>query len=267
MNRSHSIGNYTDNNWRNGIAIGDTAKRWSFALPPELSGKIALGDLLLFSDGIERRVIDANGLNVATEPTITSPDGSESLSPTTFLVRNRKLDTGTLWQQALHQGQLAMIPSAWGRSMENLAPYIQNNSQSLEFQGTHDIETNVHKPYNYRVVGPDPHWIFVIPKPVNPADHGLLDFTINCESEASPALQVFWRSNAGNFEEASSLHFIASYERNLVPLDSTPYWSELPEISEIRIDLDDSSNCPSLNLQNISLSSRAVSGGTVAKSP
>ena len=267
LNRSYSIGNYTDNHWQNGIAIGDTAKRWSFALPPELSGKIALGDLLLFSDGIERRVIDAKGLNVATEPTITSPDGIESLSPTTFSVRNRKLDTGTLWQQALHQGQLGMIPSAWGRSMENLSPYIQNNSQSLELQGTHDIETNVHNPYNYRAVGPDPYWVFVIPKPVSPADYGLLDFTINCESEASPALQLFWRSNAGNFEEASSLHFTAGYKRNFVPLDSTPYWSELPEISEIRIDIDDFSNCPSLNLQNISLNSRAVSGGSVAKIP
>ncbi len=255
------IGAYTDGNWSKGVAIGANADRWSFALPPEIAHKLRAGDVLLFSDGIERRVVNVAGANVRTTPTI-APGAEKSLPLMMFSILNRKMEMPRdLWGRVFHVAQLNRIPSAWGRSMKYFADQIAMSSVNPELRSAHDNNLEDQTRRVYRVTGRDPQWIVAFPHPVPPPEAGLLALDIDCHSvNAKPLMQIFWRSASGNFTEEMSLRFEASFERNLVPIDSSALFGRLPDIAEIRIDLDNPDACPSLMLRDVKLLHRTPMG-------
>ena len=80
---------------------------------------------------------------------------------------------------------------------------------------------------------------------------------IGCEETgAHPYVQVFWRSSTGAFSEEASLKFKASLGSNLIPFNYSPYWSLLPEIAEIRIDVAERADCTSVSMEELALYER-----------
>ncbi len=259
--RDFQIGSYTDANLRRGVAIGANAGRWSFALPPELSDKLRVGDVLLFSDMVERRVIQVSGANVRTTPTIAA--GAEEDTPLmSFSIRNREMEMpADPWGRVFHIAQLNRIPSAWGRSAKNLEDQVAMSDINTELKSAHDNKLEDQKRNAYRVTGRDPQWIVAFPHPVSPQAAGLLNIDIGCQSgKAKPLLQVFWRPASGRFTEEMSLRFEASFVRNIVPLDSTAQFGRLPDIAEVRIDLENPDACPIVMLRDVKLFHRTHMG-------
>ena len=248
-----SIGDYTDQYWQSGVAVGENALRWSFALPPLLKNKIRDGDELRFSDGVNRKVLKAEGANVLTQPPLVlSPDGSPPA--TQFSIVNREILHGSPWEGVFHQAQLSRIPSAWGRSIDNLADQINHSNVTLKLLNMSQVEHDSDGGTTYRITGGDPTWVFAPSRWLMPSDAGLMALDIRClGSKTNPLVQVFWRSSAGQFSEDASLLFDASFERNLVPLDSTPFWSLLPEIAEIRVDVANPKACQQVELKGLTL--------------
>lgn len=253
----YRIGAYTDVNWQNGIAIGKNAERWSFALPMPLADTLRQGDLLLFSDGVERRVVEIDGTNVRTDPTIEVTAEMEPAGVSFSLV-NRKLLLQDLWGKVLHRSQLAKIPSAWGRSMEFLSGKLGATGTMLKLSARVDVEPEPGSSTDFQSTGPDPYLVFTLPESFTPDHAGLLAMEIECiGTKADPLVQVFWRSSETHFSEEASLWFEASFARNLVPLDSSPYWRNSQDISEIRVDIANPRVCPRVRLQGIELFNRA----------
>lgn len=253
----YSLGSYSDDNWRNGIAIGLNASVWSFALPPDLSGRFVVGDKLLFSDGIVRTIERIDGTNVRTTPTAIGClcDVDKEVS---FKLVNRKLiPLPHSWAEVFHVENLGRIPSAWGRSYNLLSRSLSQVSQRLELQRTVDLTPTEDKSGEYRVAGVDPYWVYTLPQQIAPFDGGVLDLSINCsDRDVRPIVQVFWRSKEAEFSEYASVTFEASNDRNLVPLDSSLRWRTLPNISEIRIDLSNADACGIVMLEGVSLFQR-----------
>jgi hypothetical protein len=123
---------------------------------------------------------------------------------------------------------------------------------------TVDVAPDAQSPGLYQVTGPDPYWVYRLPRPLPPAEVGLLGFTITCRgSDERPVVQVFWRASSGAFSEGASLWFEASFERNLVPLDSTVAFSLLPDIAEVRVDVASPGACPEVELTDVTLFRRS----------
>lgn len=247
--RSYRIGNYTDRNWQNGIATGANARQWSFAVPPSLRGLLRPGDRLVFSDGQERRVTRVEGTKVRTEPTLTHSQDPQA-EPLAFSLMDRELLPTNLWAYALHRRWLGRIPSAWGRSMENLRDRLRATGIRPNMVFVADAMTDPERQAGFTVTGSDPRWVFALPEPISPDQAGLLELSIACgRQDIQPLVQVFWRSSRGNFSEEASLRFEASFVNNLIPLDSSPYWSVLPDIAEVRVDVANAESCTSVDME------------------
>lgn len=248
-----AVADYTDENWKNGIAIGANARHWSFTLPKSLAGKIGVGDELVFSDGVTRRVVRAENVKVLSEPTLALA-GDGSMPATRFSVSKSDFLSGNLWARAFHRSELYRIPSAWGRSIDDLLGEMQPTDVTLRVKQLSNLEHAGVDPESFKVTGTDPFWTFVPSRAIRPADAGLLQFRIHCSySNDRPKVQVFWRSSAESFSQSASFIFEASSEQNLVPLDASPYWSLLPDIAEIRVDIANPKSCSSVELRDLAL--------------
>ncbi len=254
--RTYRIADYSDANWQHGIASGANAQQWSFALPPSLSGLLRTGDRLLFSDGQERQVMVAEGTNVRTDPTLTAPLGNAA-EPPAFSIMNRELLASNLWARALYRPQLGRIPSAWGRSMGKLGDALHAAGTRPEMINSADAAADPGQQAWFTMTGPDPRWVFALPEPISPDKAGVLALSVECvEADVYPVIQVFWRSPTGEFSEEASLTFEASFGSNLIPLDSSPYWSVLPKIAQIRVDVANPETCSSVRMGQVALYDR-----------
>jgi hypothetical protein len=201
-------------------------------------------------------VIRAEGSNVRTEPTISLAQANEG-AVITFSLAERELLSSNLWARAFHQSQLDSIPSAWGRSMDHLASSIRVIDIQPKILSVSDAVAETGTIGKYTISEQDPNWVFTLPKPVLPAEAGVLAMTISCKGTDSPLhVQLFWRSSTGTFSEEVSLRFTASFVNNLVPLDSSPHWRILPDIAEIKVKVSQDPECDLISMNNIALYAR-----------
>ncbi|TKT82501.1 hypothetical protein [Aquamicrobium sp. LC103] len=259
----HLLHRASDANWRNGVAIGANAKRWSFAVEPGMADRLRAGDRLLFSDGVERHVMEAKGINVASNLPIPPPRNDDA-ARLSFTIVNRTLDPLSetdLWARVFHKRNLHRIPSAWGRSSSRLADALQPSSAGLELVRMADAGSLDGRKGLYEITGVDPRWIYRPQAPLDPEQAGLLAFSVAClDPEALPKVQVFWRPSDQGFSEHVSLVFEASFPFNIVPLDSSPLWSQARDIAEIRIDIANPDQCGAVVLDDVRLLRRSPIG-------
>jgi hypothetical protein len=255
--------NVTDSNWTKGIAYGENAKRWSFAVTHDASLSLRIGDRLLFSDGVERRVAKVEGLNVITEPSLllAKPDNEEVLS---FVIADRivqPLSAPQIWAQAFPLRDLNRTPSAWGRSLNRLASSLQPVPTQLTLAAMHDAKPIDGESDTYELTGRDPQLVYRLDKAQSPKEAGLLELSVSCTGfSVSPRVQVFWRGVDQNFAEERSVTFEASNPLNIIPLNSTPEWTFAADVTNIRVDISNPETCKTVQLKDLSLLQRSGIG-------
>ncbi|SFT11640.1 hypothetical protein SAMN04488040_3246 [Sulfitobacter marinus] len=249
-------GSYTDANWHNGVAVGENAAVWSFAVQPSMTGLLEAGDRLAFSDGVNREVTRVEGASIRVAPPLPA-HFTDDPTPPIFTVQNRTFPAELIWANVLHQQYLWRIPSSWGRSVLNLSDQIGGLQQLTDpaFYGTvaEPGTTDV-----FRVTNSDPMWIYAPPEPLIPSEGSdILSLDAECVgSDVHPIVSVYWRSPDTPFSERNMVNFEASNRKNLVPLDTTLRWRSLPAIAEIRIDIANPSACALVSLGNVAMLER-----------
>lgn len=253
-NNKMFLGTYSDANWSSGLAIGENATRWTFAVAPQDEGLLRVGEHLDFGDGVIRVITEIAGPAVRTEPTIDPAAFADM-----FVIHFKRLDAvktpSVPWSNLQHK-QLFSIPSAWGRSMNQLSDEIRR-AGPLPLGVTINARPIDGSSSSFDITGSDPQWFYPIHQQSDNNRPGLLALTVSCRNTATaPQVQVFWRSSDGNFTEQASIVFTASGTRNLVPLDSSPYWTALDDVAELRIDVSNPGACPQVELTDVAMYAR-----------
>lgn len=256
------IPHHSDVNWQGGIAIGENARTWSFFIPPESANSVETGDTLLFNDGISRKVLKIDGVNVRIE----DPQLSPSEAPWSFEVVGKRISDRDMWKQTFPLRDFEKLPAAWGRSERNLENKLTPTKTTVLLNGFNDLATlEGDSPNSFRSTGGDPYFTFDFGQPVDPKRYGILRLDTNCDTTNEPEAQVFWRSERQSFSEVNSVRFHLSHNILLIPLDATPHWLLSDPIVELRIDVgDEAAKCNRVYLESIELLQRKLPESLVA---
>ncbi|MGE6699045.1 hypothetical protein ACQKH5_15205 [Hyphomonas sp. NPDC076900] len=248
----------TDVNWTQGLA-NELNTGWSMAVEERARGVLAVGDQLQVSDGSIRTVVNADGLNVKLDNDDFAGAEGRSL---TFSVLNREvpLDPEMVLAGTFRLENLNRWPSALGRSMallrehsiDDAAPIALNLVQTLDATGAPVLAASGERGINAGTT-----FVFRAGKPFAPDEAGLLDIELRCTQGAgAPFWRVSWSRPAEPANPIATIHFVSSYFRNLVPLDTNANWLLSDAIEEIRLELLDMGGCASVTVENARLIGR-----------
>jgi alginate O-acetyltransferase complex protein AlgJ len=119
--------------------------------------------------------------------------------------------------------------------------------------GINDL-TKVERSETYRISGADPFVMFTLINQVLTLDASQLVFELNCGEKKEPVrVQIFWHSAGTVFSEANSVHFATNPGITAIDLSPNFSWIHAGAVTDVRIDIDSSSACPILTINNLEL--------------
>ncbi|WP_299976240.1 hypothetical protein [Devosia sp. 66-22] len=248
---AYSLSQVTDQYWVDGVAAGDNAARWSFVVDGLTALALKVGDTLRFSDGIDRVIVEIEDRKIRTAPSLpvdAAPNG-DRLS---FTITNRTpapLSEEDLWAAAFHQGYLARLPSAWGRSSATLQGELAGPSVRFHTPSLSEAVLIKGSRTTYRLTAGRSELDYRPSSLIDPQRQGILSFSAACRTQGVlPVLQVYWRGTGGEFSEPASVTFEASAASNLVPLDTSPHWTFNSDVAELRVAVLNANECSRITL-------------------
>jgi alginate O-acetyltransferase complex protein AlgJ len=106
----------------------------------------------------------------------------------------------------------------------------------------------------YQISGADPFVTFALQNPVRTRDASKLGFELNCaENIAAVQVQVFWKTANVAFSENNSVRLAVIPGITSIDLSPISSWTQAGEVTDVRIDFDSPSTCPSLKINSVEL--------------
>lgn len=108
----------------------------------------------------------------------------------------------------------------------------------------------------FKVVGPDPFFVYGFSKPVPSEYAKKIAFELECvnaTNEKKVSLQFFWRTKINNFSEAGSITLPIVKGVTSAVLSKFPAWNPIEDITDIRIDLFTPGDCAEVLIKNVDL--------------
>lgn len=108
----------------------------------------------------------------------------------------------------------------------------------------------------FKVVGPDPFFVYSFSKPVPPEYAKKIAFELECvnpTNEKKVPLQFFWRTKITNFSEVKSITLPVAQGVTSAVLSKFPAWNPGEDITNIRIDLFTPGDCAEVLIKNVDL--------------
>ncbi|MCB2187080.1 MAG: hypothetical protein KQJ78_11725 [Deltaproteobacteria bacterium] len=250
-----AVSHTTSRTWRNGVAPDRAAVRLARPLP---FAALTPGDGLRLADGQVRRVTslapDLEAVDLEGPPLDPAQVGAPGRVEVLWSAERLAGFQEALWEQAFATRDLALLPTAWGRSEASLAGRMTLVRDLAALPRT--LDDLAPEGDLLRVKGPDPGVSFdLAAAPLAGSQAGLLRLDFTCPGAAAPPrLQVFWWGDgARGPAERHSLRLTAGGGTLLIPLDAFPSWLTLGRVAGLRVDLDNPGACPRFRLTGAGL--------------
>lgn len=168
-------------------------------------------------------------------------------------------DTMLLWDKVFLLRDLQQLPISWGNSQKTLNERM-SNIKGISFTATGFNNAKAIGSEKYQVIGNDPFIVYDISQHViSGSDAGILSFDFLCDKEnTKPRMQVFWSADDYGITEKTSVHFNAHNGHVIVPLDAMPRWISAGQIKQVRIDLQNHTDCNVFSIENLKISQRIL---------
>ncbi|MFC4157936.1 hypothetical protein [Chitinimonas lacunae] len=259
---STKVSNLSDPTWDRGVHRSEAAlvvahPNWLASVPVGLEVRLDNGELrrinrVNLSDGT--LWLEGPPLDPAQ---VGFPHGLSLDLPPEQIAAHRL----ALLDRAFAQPELGKIPVAWGRSERSLAKRMTlvHSLDSLPLTLSQLRQAGS----DYQSLGNDPQLLFDLSGlQLAGREAGLLRFEFQCrEARAEPRFQIFWwGDDQGGASEAASVSFTAQDGTLIVPLDASPRWLTLRQLTGLRIDLNTPEACQGFSLKRIGLYQRVAAG-------
>ena len=168
-------------------------------------------------------------------------------------------DTMLLWDKVFLLRDLQQLPISWGNSQKTLNERM-SNIKGISFTATGFNNAKAIGSEKYQVIGNDPFIVYDISQHViSGSDAGILSFDFLCDKEnTKPRMQVFWSADDYGITEKTSVRFNAHNGHVIVPLDAMPRWISAGQIKQVRIDLQNHTDCNVFSIENLKISQRIL---------
>jgi hypothetical protein len=164
-----------------------------------------------------------------------------------------------LWDKIFLLQDLQQLPISWGSSKKTLDKNMIKNKE-VKFTAKGFNNTKAIDNESYKVLGSDPFIVYDISK-YNLAgkDAGLLSFDFTCDNKnAKPKLELYWSADDYGITEKTVVRFNVHNGHAIVPLDAMPRWMNARHIKNVRIDLQNQTDCKVFSIKNLNLNQRVL---------